>query len=149
MKLGTCGREPAATMIWSAVISISSSPWPVRMRRGPTNVAWRSYTVMCGVSGPRRYASPPEAMGSMRRPNTRCLIWSQSTESSVAWTPRRSASATLRAASAASTYIFVGMQPTLRHVPPNLPFSTSAMFMPSKAGEGMELPDPAPMMMRS
>ena len=41
-KPGTLVREPAAMMIWSAVISISSSPWPVRMRRGPTKTAWRS-----------------------------------------------------------------------------------------------------------
>lgn len=88
-------------------------------------------------------------MASMRLAKTRSLIESQSIESTWAWTPSRAASETLRAASAASTYIFVGMQPTLRHVPPKRPSSTSAMLTSSKAGDGIELPDPVPMMIRS
>ena len=89
------------------------------------------------------------AMASMRSANTRSLMESQSIESTWAWTPRRAASVTVRAASAASTYIFVGMHPTLRHVPPKRPSSTNAMRRSSKAGDGIELPDPVPMMIRS
>src|SRR5690349_19777587 len=64
-------------------------------------------------------------------------------------TPRRSASRDSSTRSAGRTSILVGMQPTLRQVPPNVPSSTMAMSSPSSSGGRSELPDPVPMMIRS
>ena len=55
----------------------------------------------------------------------------------------------LAARSAGCTNILVGMQPTLRQVPPKTPLSTRAMSRSANRSSGMELPEPEPMMTRS
>src|SRR5699024_11247354 len=75
MADGICGREPVA-IITSSPVMMSS---PVLIVLGPMNSACWSYTVIFGVSSPRRYASPPSAILSMRLVNTRSTMESQST----------------------------------------------------------------------
>src|SRR5690242_10132487 len=73
----------------------------------------------------------------------------QSTVGAGKSTPSRLASRASTIRSAGSTYIFVGMQPTLRQVPPKRPCSTIPMSSPSSSGVTRLLPDPVPMMSRS
>jgi len=83
------------------------------------------------------------------RPNTLARIAGQSTRSSVACTPSRLASPTARAASAATTSIFDGIQPRFRHVPPKRPGSTIAVRRWSSSAPSSMLPLPAPRTIRS
>ena len=87
-------------------------------------------------------------IGSIR-PNTRSRMSVQRTLSIVASIPRWPARATARATSAGCTNILVGMQPTLRQVPPNVPCSTSATSRCSNRASRNELPEPEPMTIRS
>ena len=63
--------------------------------------------------------------------------------------PNRPALRTVSATSAAWTYIFVGTQPTLMHVPPKVPSSMIAMRQSASSGVTSELPEPVPMIARS
>ena len=64
-------------------------------------------------------------------------------------TPYRAAPVTVSATSAVQANIFVGMQPTLRQVPPNVPPSTIPIDHESISGLTTELPEPEPTTSRS
>ena len=105
------------------------------------------YTVMFGDSGPSRYLAggddridAAEHAIAQRRP-VDGVDRHLDAEGGAGRAPS--------ARSAGCTNIFVGTQPTLRHVPPNLPRSTMAMSRSSNSDPGIELPDPAPMITRS
>ena len=61
------------------------------------------------------------------RPKMRSRMSGHRTRSRVSSTPSAPASSAPAARSAGYTNILVGMQPTFRHVPPNVPPSTMAM----------------------
>ena len=83
------------------------------------------------------------------RPKMRSRMPGQSTVGAAKVTPRRWASSASTTRSAGSTNILVGMQPTLRQVPPKVPPSTIATSRPSSCGVSSEFPEPLPMMTRS
>ena len=96
-----------------------------------------------------RHPKPAAAIGSIR-PNTRSRIAGQSTVGGSAWIPYRLAPRISRATSAVWTNIFDGMQPSLRHVPPNgSPSSISATLRREKRSSMIEFPLPEPMTARS
>ncbi len=139
---GIVGREPAATTILSAVmVRPSTSNVFSAVKRA---VPWISSTFGVPFA---RYSRPPSAIGSIR-PNTRSRMPGQSTPPNDVSTPSSGPCLAISAMSAGRTNIFDGIQPTFRHVPPNVPRSTSAIFQ-SASDSGMALPDPLPMMMRS
>ena len=140
--------SPASALVSLVVLAESTFVAIVRVF-GPLKDAVPSNSVMLGVRSPRRYSLPPSEMGSIRSPKMRCCKPFQSTSVSLPSRLSRLRSLTSRATSAVYTNIFVGMQPTLMHVPPKMPFSTIAIFLFSLDSLGIELPEPVPTMMRS
>ena len=83
------------------------------------------------------------------RPKMRSRMSRQRTPFSSSSTPYFALCEGVYATSAAYTNIFVGMQPTFRQVPPKVPFSTMAVFLPANPGPRIEFPDPVPTITRS
>ncbi len=141
---GICGRDPLAMTTWSAVMV---SPVPVSRVRSPVNLAWPSKSRTLGRPE-ARHSRPEVEIGSIR-PKIRSRISGQRARSKVVSTPSRSACVAAYARSAGWTNILVGMQPTLRQVPPNVPFSRMATFQSAKESSTIVLPEPEPMTARS
>ena len=79
------------------------------------------------------------------RPKIRSRIEAKDAPRNCRSTPTRTASDGEDAKSAGSTNIFVGMQPTLRQVPPNAPESMIAARRSAKSSSRIVFPDPEPM----
>ena len=137
---GTAGEAPAAMTMRSAVIS---SPLSVTSVCAPVKRTCSGMTVVLGSSWVR-YRRPPASISSMRA-KTRSRTAGQSAPSNEVVRPRRDESAAWRAASAVWTYIFVGMHPAFRHVPPNRCGSAIATVRWEKRSSRIELPEPVPM----
>ena len=143
---GTVGRLPAAITIRSAV-SATSGPSTCSSRgTGEPGVALVERDVAAAVgavvpAGRRRSGRSGRTRGRGCRSSAPCRRSRRSPDGR----PWRTA----RARSAGCTNIFVGMQPTLRQVPPNVPCSTSATSRCSNRASRNELPEPEPMTIRS
>ena len=125
---------------------------------------WASRSVMRTRVGVRQWAVPlkrctPRLMSSMARalrvPLTKLRTFSRRAEKLTCSDPCRilplaRSSMTLKGRTAPSKSL-VGTQPRLRHVPPQLRFSTNATFLPALASilAAARPPGPAPMMMTS
>ncbi len=115
--------------------------------RGPVKRAWPSKSETFGSRSARKLR-PATEIGSIRR-KIRSRISAQCTLSRLRSTPSERACSAEAARSAGWTNIFVGMQPTLRQVPPKVPFSRIAVRHVLNRRSAMELPEPLPMIARS
>ena len=115
----------------------------------PVNRPVPSYTVRFALSAWWcRYCELFAAIGSIR-PKMRSRIAGQRTLSRVSSTPYRELIDGVAARSAVCTNILVGMQPTFRQVPPNVPRSTIATFQSANRRFTIVFPEPVPMITRS